>query len=190
MVFSSESHLRLFAGVFFALLFDCGSTKKLADPGSELIFYSVGAGSTVLVLLVSIWINQFLAIKIEPAHAGRRRALLAIGIAVNLSRSWLLQVRKLSFGSFPGICRRNCRPSFSFPPAPRSRCRSGFRFSPFRPFPISSTYIGKKFLPPAATANSSTYHSLFPQLMAGPIVRYREIKLEMRQRVIDLAASD
>ena len=24
----------------------------------------------------------------------------------------------------------------------------------------------------------ATYHSLFPQLIAGPIVRYREIKLE------------
>ena len=28
------------------------------------------------------------------------------------------------------------------------------------------------------------YHSLFPQLVAGPIVRYREIKSEMQQRRI------
>ena len=31
----------------------------------------------------------------------------------------------------------------------------------------------------------ATYHSLFPQFIAGPIVRYREIKLEMQQRAID-----
>jgi alginate O-acetyltransferase complex protein AlgI len=34
----------------------------------------------------------------------------------------------------------------------------------------------------------ATYHSLFPQLVAGPTVRYREIRDEMYVRRIDLAA--
>jgi alginate O-acetyltransferase complex protein AlgI len=34
----------------------------------------------------------------------------------------------------------------------------------------------------------ATYHSLFPQLVAGPIVRYREIRTEMTRRRIDCAA--
>src|SRR6202034_3080658 len=51
---------------------------------ASLIFYFIGAGSTVLVLLVSIFFNHFLALRIEPAPPARRKALLAIGVIVNL----------------------------------------------------------------------------------------------------------
>jgi hypothetical protein len=37
----------------------------------------------VLVLVVSIFVNQFLALRIEPAPPARRKVLLAIGVAVN-----------------------------------------------------------------------------------------------------------
>jgi alginate O-acetyltransferase complex protein AlgI len=85
MVFSSELFIYGFLPVFFSLYyFIADQRRNWLILAASLIFYSVGAGSTVLVLLASIWINQFLAIRIESAPPRRRRALLAIGIAVNL----------------------------------------------------------------------------------------------------------
>ena len=59
---------------------------------ASLIFYLIGAGSTVLLLLLSIVFNQFLAIHIARASLVRREALLWIGVIVNVA-SRLLQIR-------------------------------------------------------------------------------------------------
>jgi D-alanyl-lipoteichoic acid acyltransferase DltB (MBOAT superfamily) len=85
MVFSTELFIYGFLPVFFSLYYLIADRRRnWLILAASLIFYAVSAGSTVPVLLASIWINQFLAIRIEPAPQSRRRALLAIGIAVNL----------------------------------------------------------------------------------------------------------
>jgi hypothetical protein len=102
--------------------------------------------------LVSIWINQFLAIRIEPAPLGRRRALLTLGIAVNL-----LGLGYYKYGTFIWQLSENLADTIGFvrvPAAASIPLPIGISFSPFKLFPISWTYIGKKFLPPALTASS------------------------------------
>src|ERR1700719_3302292 len=85
MVFSSQLFIYVFMPVFFALYFIIPERQKnWLILTASLIFYSIGAGSTVLVLVVSIWINQFLAIRIEHAPGRRRSILLAIGVTINL----------------------------------------------------------------------------------------------------------
>src|ERR1700722_1282098 len=85
MVFSSELFLYGFMPIFFSLYYLVADRRKnWLILIASLIFYGVGAGSTVLVLLVSIVVNQFLALRIEPAAAAHRKALLALGVAVNL----------------------------------------------------------------------------------------------------------
>jgi hypothetical protein len=76
MVFSSELFIYGFLPVFFSLYyFIADQRRNWLILAASLIFYSVGAGSTVLVLLASIWINQFLAIRIESAPPRRRAAV-------------------------------------------------------------------------------------------------------------------
>ena len=85
MVFSSELFLYGFMPIFFSLYFLIADRRKnWLILIASLVFYGIGAGSTVLVLLVSIFINQYLALRIEPAPPARRKTLLAIGVAVNL----------------------------------------------------------------------------------------------------------
>ena len=85
MVFSSELFLYGFMPIFFSLYYLIADRRKnWLILIASLVFYGIGAGSTVLVLLVSIFVNQFLALRIEPAPPARRKALLAIGVAVNL----------------------------------------------------------------------------------------------------------
>ena len=85
MVFSSELFLYGFMPIFFSLYYLIADRRKnWLILIASLVFYGIGAGSTVLVLLVSIFVNQYLALRIEPAPPARRKALLAIGVAVNL----------------------------------------------------------------------------------------------------------
>src|ERR1700693_430789 len=85
MVFSSQLFLYGFMPIFFSLYYLIADRRKnWLILIASLVFYGVGAGSTVLVLLVSIVVNQFLALRIEPAPPARRKALLAFCVAVNL----------------------------------------------------------------------------------------------------------
>src|ERR1700733_12848437 len=85
MVFSSELFLYGFIPVFFCLYYLAGQRwKNWVILGASLAFYTVGAGSTVLVLLVSVAVNQYCAVRIETADPQRRRHLLWIGVALNL----------------------------------------------------------------------------------------------------------
>ena len=86
MVFSSEFFLYGFMPIFFSLYYLCGDRRK--NPtllAASLIFYLIGAGSTVLLLLLSIVFNQFLAGHIARAKTGRRQALLWIGVIANVA---------------------------------------------------------------------------------------------------------
>jgi alginate O-acetyltransferase complex protein AlgI len=77
--------------VFFAIYFWINNDRKnWLILAASLIFYSVGAGSTVFVLLVSIWVNQYLAVHIERPTSSRRPVLLAAGVVVNLLGAGLL----------------------------------------------------------------------------------------------------
>src|ERR1700681_4260321 len=96
MVFSSELFLYGFMPIFFSLYYLIDDRRKnWLILIASLIFYGVGAGSTVLVLLASVWVNQFMAIRIAPALPPRRRALLALGVTINL-----LGLAYYKYGSF------------------------------------------------------------------------------------------
>ena len=85
MAFSSQLFLYGFMPIFFALYYLVPYRYKnaLILVGS-LLFYSVGAGSAVLVLIASIFVNHYVALRIAQAPDPRRRMLLVIGIAVNV----------------------------------------------------------------------------------------------------------
>jgi alginate O-acetyltransferase complex protein AlgI len=184
MVFSSPLFIYGFMPVFFALYYLVADRfKNWLILAASLIFYSVGAGSTVLVLVASIWINQFLAVRIEPAPPARRRVLLAAGIAVNLlglgyykyvTFLWQLAGEAFAAGGFHPL-----------PPAPSIPLPIGISFFTFQAISYLIDVYRREISVAGSYGEFATYHSLFPQLVAGPIVRYREIKSEMQKRRID-----
>src|SRR6266581_3589688 len=124
MAFSSQLFLYGFMPIFFALYYLVPYRYKnaLILVGS-LLFYSVGAGSAVLVLIASIFVNHYVALRIAQAPDPRRRMLLVIGIAVNvLSLAYYKYTGFLWLSMTPRsrrVCLRCRTPR-------RSRCRSGF----------------------------------------------------------------
>ena len=187
MVFSSELFVYGFMPIFFALYFLISDQNRnwLILAGS-LVFYGIGAGSTVLVLLASIWVNQYLALRMEGAPAARRRALLTAGVVLNLLGlgyykygSFLWQLTGATV-AFAGLGQLPTAPSIPLP--------IGISFFTFQAISYLVDVYRGEISAAASYGEFATYHSLFPQLVAGPIVRYREIKSEMLKRRIDRSA--
>ena len=66
------------------------------------------------------------------------------------------------------------------------RFRSGFLFIHFRRFPTLSMYIGVEVKPQKKLMYFALYISMFPQLIAGPIVRYVDIEEQLEHRFMNL----
>ncbi len=184
MVFSSQLFLYAFIPVFFSLYFLIPDRyKNWLILVASLGFYAVGAGSTVLVLLVSIWINQFLAVRMAPAPPRRRKALLMAGVAINL-----LGLAYYKYGTFAWTLSGEAADLLGFhplPAAPLIPLPVGISFFTFQAVSYLIDVYRGEIAPAGSYGEFATYHSLFPQLVAGPIVRYREIQSEMLNRRID-----
>ena len=187
MVFSSQLFIYGFMPIFFALYyFTANQYKNWLILAASLIFYAAGAGSTVLVLLASIWVNQFLAVRMAPAPRVRRRALLTIGILLNL-----LGLGYYKYGTFVWQLAGDAAAVIgihSLPEASSIPLPIGISFFTFQAISYLVDVYRHEIPAAGSYGEFATYHSLFPQLVAGPIVRYREIKSEMQQRRIDRAA--
>jgi alginate O-acetyltransferase complex protein AlgI len=184
MVFSSQLFIYGFTPIFFSLYYLIADQRKnWLILIASLIFYSVGAGSTVLLLVVSIWINQFLATHIDPAPPVLRKVLLTGGIVANL-----LGLGYYKYGTFLWQLASYAVVASGFgslPAAPSIPLPIGISFFTFQAVSYLVDVYRREISVAGSYAEFATYHSLFPQLVAGPIVRYREIKSEMQQRRID-----
>ncbi len=184
MAFSSQLFLYGFMPIFFALyyLIPAGYRNALILVGS-MLFYSVGAGGAVLVLVASIFVNHFIALRIAQGPESRRRTYLVIGITLN--------VLSLAYYKYTGFLWQLVGDAVvsvglpSLPQAPSIALPIGISFFTFQAMSyLIDVYI--EVTPPAHSYfEFATYHSLFPQLIAGPIVRYTEISSEMQKRRVD-----
>src|SRR6202034_2797104 len=160
MVFSSEFFLYGFMPVFFSLYYLCGDRwKNPVILAASLIFYLIGAGSTVLLLLLSIGFNQFLAVRVAQAKLGRRRALLSIGVIINVAT-----LGYYKYGTFIWQLASNAADFLEL---------ENFPATPFIPLPIGIsffTFQAVSYLvdvhrlevgPARSYAEFATYHSLF-----------------------------
>jgi alginate O-acetyltransferase complex protein AlgI len=115
----------------------------------------------------------------------RRKALLAAGISLNL-----LGIAYYKYAAFLWQVAGEVAVALGLHPltaAPAIPLPIGISFFTFQA--VSDLVdVYRRDIPAAAGYGEfATYHSLFPQLVAGPIVRYREIRTEMPARGIDRA---
>ena len=170
MAFSSQLFLYGFMPIFFALYFLAPARyrNELILIGS-LLFYTVGAGSAVLVLVASIVVNQFIALRIARSPAPRRELLLVTGIAIN--------ALSLAYYKYTGLLWQLVNDAVVFvglpamPAAPSIALPIGISFFTFQ----AISYLVDVYTEVGPVAPSylefATYQSLFAKLIAGPIVR-------------------
>jgi alginate O-acetyltransferase complex protein AlgI len=159
---------------------------------ASLIFYAVGAGATTLLLLVTIAVNFLVGQWLEPdewALAARRKKTLLVSV---ISFNVLSLVIWKYFGFLTEQLNGLAQLFGGDFPITHLLLPIGISFYTFHNISyVVDIYRGER---PALRNPVSfiTYISMFPQLVAGPIVRYREIADQLPQerthRLDDIAA--
>ncbi|MBB5807218.1 alginate O-acetyltransferase complex protein AlgI [Saccharothrix ecbatanensis] len=144
---------------------------------ASLLFYVSGAGGTTVLLLVCMTVNYLAGWRLEPDAPGDRRLVLVGSIAVNLG---VLLVWK-----YAGFATSQLHDIAAVVgadlPVLELALPIGISFYTFHHISyVVDVYRGERpaLRDPVAFV---TYIAMFPQLVAGPIVRFREIADQLPQ---------
>ena len=182
MEFSSLVFLFLFLPA--ALLLHFLSPKKLRNPILlilNLLFYGYGEPRYILLMVGSIVGNFLFALFID--HAERkvfRRCTMITAVTVNLlSLGWF---------KYAGLFTETLQtvPIFSGLPVVSVVLPIGISFYTFQAMSYVIDVYRRDHVPSRNIVDFATYISLFPQLIAGPIVRYSDVASQLRERNITM----
>ncbi len=185
MVFSSVTFLFFFLPLFIAGYFLVPSirAKNLLTLAFSLVFYAWGEPWFVLALLGSIAFNFSAAIAIDRVAEGRRRLALIGAVAVNLA---LLGVFK--YAEFAVLNLDRLLVPFALHlPLPKIELPLGISFFTFHCISYVTDVYRRRFRANRDPVEVALYIALFPQLVAGPIVRYSTVARQLGTRRHTLA---
>ena len=179
MVFSSLPFLFLFLTVVLAGEPPAAlQIPELFPPaGQPSLFYAYGEPVYVLIMIASILVNFFAGVLMDKQPTqSRRRAVLVVGIVLNLAALGVFKYAGLFVGHARGI------PAFSSLPEVNIALPIGISFYTFQ----AVSYLIDVYWDDCEAShnfvNFACYISLFPQLIAGPIVRYRDVNEQLVSR--------
>ena len=176
MVFSSVPFLFYFLPALIALYF-LSPARNAVLLAMSIVFYAWGEGAYVLIILASIVGNHFVAKGVARSEGARRKLFLAAGVGGNLT---LLGVFK-----YAGFATTNIAGAVGAPDAPwvvNPHLPLGISFFTFQALSYLIDVYRRDADPPRSLWTSALYIALFPQLIAGPIVRYKTIAGQLVSR--------
>ena len=139
----------------------------------SLIFYAWGEPVYVFLMLGSVVVN-YLAGRIIDSQENHRKAALAAGIAVNL-----LILGTFKYAGF--FAQTLCDAGLTVP-IPKISLPIGISFYTFQSISYLVDIYRREAPVQRRFVNLLLYISMFPQLIAGPIVRYEIVALEIKDR--------
>lgn len=145
----------------------------------SLFFYAWGEGPFVLVMIGSIYLGWIFGNKIQnaPPEARRRRMIWGVSLALGI----------LFYFKYSTFLTRSLNEAFGWnigPPFPHMAAHLPIGVS-FFTFQIVSYLIDiyrNQVTAEPSLKKMALYKSFFPQLIAGPIVRYVDIKTQLSSR--------
>ena len=183
MVFSSNEFLFLYLPLSLILYFFIPwSWRNLALFWVSLIFYGWEKPTNLLIMLSVITVSYIFGALIGKAqnNAKARKLLLFAGVGINLAT--------LGFFKYADFLLENLSrvPLFSFIRPIGIALPIGISFYVFQSISyIVDVYRGA-CLYQISFVDFGAYVSMYPQLIAGPIVRYSDIARELKKRKIAL----
>ena len=181
MVFASPIFLFLFLplvlAAYFAMPRRSGNAVLLA---ASLVFYVWGEGTTIALLLASVAFNWVLGGKIGDAgDTATRHRWLTLAIAGNLALLAVFKYANFVVANLSVVLGAFGLGTIALAAIPLPLGISFFTFH-------SISYlvdIHRRSAPAQARVDSfGLYILLFPQLIAGPIIRYKDITAQLAQR--------
>ena len=173
MVFSSISFLFFFLTLLFLSYFLV--PKKYRNNVLlifSLIFYYMGEKWYVFLLLLSCLVNYIIGLLLQKK---RKKLYLIIGLVFNIGLLFYFKYTNFFLETFNNIFNFNL-------PMLKIILPLGISFFTFQNISYLIDVYRKSVLPEKSFLRYATYITLFPQLVAGPIVRYQDVALELETR--------
>ncbi|MDD2345886.1 MAG: MBOAT family protein [Bacteroidales bacterium] len=181
MLFSSPLFLYLFLPITLACYYvSPGKLKNTVLLIASLVFYAWGGVSLLALLLSSTLVNYFFGLLIDRVKNHKhKRNVLALGVSINLGLlmyfkyanfitlniNYILDIFKSGNINFHDIALPIGISFFTFQAL-------SYLVDVYR----GTTKVQRNFV------KLALFISLFPQLIAGPIVRYHDISLQLNKR--------
>lgn len=181
MIFSSTVFLFIFLPVLLAIYFITPRPLKNAVLFlSSIFFYAWGEPRNVLVMLGSIVINYVLGLLVSKTKNPARKLLLILSVVINLGILFVFKYLNFTLDNInriPGVVIEFTRIALPI----------GISFYTFQIMSYVIDVYRGEVKPQRNILNLGLYISLFPQLIAGPIVRYSDIESQIKNRTHSLA---
>ena len=182
MVFSSITFLFVFLPVLLAAYYACPARhrNRVALAGS-LIFYAWGAPRFVIVLGVSSLLDYALSRELPEGRRapGARQAALAAAVSLNIGLLLYFKYANFFVAELNGWLARFGAEGVGWTAVALPIGISFFTFQ-------KVSYLVDVYRGTARVARNASdyllYVALFPQLIAGPIVRYHDVAMQLIRR--------
>lgn len=181
MLFSSTTFLYLFLPIVLFFNFIVFKKSRLLQNifllFASLFFYAWGEPKFVLVMIASIVVNWFFGLIISKKRDNKiiSKLIIAIDVAFNLSLLFVFKYLTFAGNIFNDITGMNLSiPSIALP--------IGISFFTFQAMSYVIDVYRQKGEVQTNILYVGLYISFFPQLIAGPIVRYETIADEIKNR--------
>ncbi len=182
MVFSSPIFLFLFLPVVLTgyFLLPGLRLKNLWLLGFSVLFYAWGEPVFIFLALISTLINYYLGRWVDRTEDPARRKF-AVGLAVALNIG-LLAVFKYTNFVADSLSALLARFEFDPPAMPRILLPIGISFFTFHALSYVIDIYRRKWPSARSPADVALYIFFFPQLIAGPILRWNAIAPQLANR--------
>ena len=184
MIFSSLTFLLIFLPITLLLYYLIPGIrlKNAALLLCSLIFYAWGEPVYILLMLYSIFMNYVCCLLMDK-HKKMRRQILVFGIIVNLFLLGFFKYAGFLAGSFNSLFGK-----FGVTmPVRNIALPIGISFYTFQALSYLIDLYRGKFPVQKSFVRFALYITMFPQLIAGPIVRYESVAKELEKRTISPA---
>ncbi|MEG2678982.1 MAG: MBOAT family O-acyltransferase, partial [Oscillospiraceae bacterium] len=178
MVFSSLNFLFLFLPALFLVYYcvpaACRNGRNFVLLIFSLFFYAYGGPPFLLLMLISITMNYLFGLLVVSANPRRCKAFMILSVVFNLGL--------LAWFKYAVFAAVNLNALGVLIPIPEITLPIGISFFTFQ----GMSYVLDVYRKDAPSQRNplrvALYISLFPQLVAGPIVRYTTVENEIQNR--------
>lgn len=174
MLFSSITFIYYFLPILLIIYFIVPSKfKNLVLLIFSLLFYFLGEPKYIIVLILSCIINYIFSKLIDKGKY--RKLFLVLAVIYNVGQLLIFKYTDFFIDNINNVIGTNIPFMYIVMPI-------GISFFTFQALGYVVDVYNKKHEPSRNVLEFMTYVCLFPQLIAGPIVRYADVREEMVSR--------
>ena len=177
MVFSSLVFLFVFLPIVLVLYYLSGKKyRNYLLLLASLFFYAWGEPTYVVIMLISIGANYLCGLLVDEKRADKVRVT---GVVISV----IFNICMLGVFKYSGFFVKNINTAFNTSlPVPEIALPLGISFFTFQAMSYVIDVYRKDAKVQKNIFDLSLYISLFPQLVAGPIVRYQTVADQIEER--------